>query len=66
MTRMASEVPSLGRRTAMKFSFSRYLPKGDDREKMAKDKEHGLAIWSVHKDGRGARFVTTGWSPDWR
>jgi len=46
--------------------FSRYLPKGDDREKMAKDKEHGLAIWSVHKDGRGARFVTTGWSPDWR
>jgi len=44
--------------------FSRYLPKGDDRERMGH--EHGLAIWAIGKDGRHARFVTTGWSPDWR
>jgi hypothetical protein len=46
--------------------FSRYLPKGDDREKLAKQKEHGLAIWAIDKDGHGARMMTTGWSPDWR
>ncbi|HBE71866.1 MAG TPA: hypothetical protein DDW52_27305 [Planctomycetaceae bacterium] len=44
--------------------FSRYLPKGDDREKFAEAKEHGLSIWSVSRDGSNARFVTTGWSPD--
>jgi hypothetical protein len=44
--------------------FSRYLPKGDIREKMPK--EHGLAIWGIRKDGTGARMITTGWSPDWR
>jgi Tol biopolymer transport system component len=44
--------------------FSRYLPKDDDREKMSDDKEHGLSIWAVGRDGTNARFVTTGWSPD--
>jgi hypothetical protein len=44
--------------------FSRYLPKDDDREKLSAAKEHGLAIWSVGRDGSNARFVTTGWSPD--
>jgi hypothetical protein len=44
--------------------FSRYLPKDDDREKMSEDKEHGLSIWAVGRDGENARFVTTGWSPD--
>lgn len=44
--------------------FSRYLPKEDDREKMSEDKQHGLAIWGIGRDGTNARFVTTGWSPD--
>jgi dipeptidyl aminopeptidase/acylaminoacyl peptidase len=44
--------------------FSRYLPKGDDREKM--EGKHGLGIWAIDRDGGEARFVTTGWSPDWR
>ncbi len=44
--------------------FSRYLPKGDDREKMAASKEHGLSIWAVKRDGENPRFITTGWSPD--
>lgn len=44
--------------------FSRYLPKDDDREKFRADKEHGLAIWSIGRDGKDARFITTGWSPD--
>lgn len=43
--------------------FCRYLPQDDDREKFSADKEHGLAIWAVGKDGSNARFVTTGWSP---
>jgi hypothetical protein len=43
---------------------SRYLPKDDKREKF--DAEHGLAIWAIQADGNGARFLTTGWSPDWR
>lgn len=43
---------------------SRYLPKDDKREKF--DAEHGLAIWAVQADGKGERFLTTGWSPDWR
>jgi hypothetical protein len=45
--------------------FSRYLPLEDDREKREEGR-HGLAIWAVSADGRKARFVTTGWSPDWR
>jgi Tol biopolymer transport system component len=45
---------------------SRYLPKGDNREQTDKDAEHGLAIWAVRVDGKGERFLTTGWSPDWR
>jgi hypothetical protein len=44
--------------------FSRYLSKDDDREKFSTAKEHGLAIWAVGRDGTNARFVTTGWSPD--
>lgn len=44
--------------------FSRYLPKNDDREKFAEDKEHGLSIWAVGRDGKNDRFITTGWSPD--
>ena len=45
--------------------FSRYyLPKGDDREKM--EAEYGLAIWAIGNEGTRARFLTTGWSPDWR
>jgi len=44
--------------------FSRYLPKGDDRERMGD--EHGLAIWAIARDGTHPRFLTTGWSPDWR
>lgn len=44
--------------------FSRYLPKDDDREKFAEDKEHGLSIWAVGRDRMNARFITTGWSPD--
>jgi Tol biopolymer transport system component len=46
--------------------FSRYLPKGDDREKTQREKVHGLAIWAIRLDGHGARMLTTGWSPDWR
>lgn len=42
----------------------RYLPKDDRREKF--ESEHGLAIWAVRTDGEGDRFITTGWSPDWR
>lgn len=42
--------------------FSRYLASGDDREKM----DGGLAIWAIGADGSNPRFLTTGWSPDWR
>jgi Tol biopolymer transport system component len=42
--------------------FSRYLTADDQREKM----EGGLGIWAIHPDGTGARFLTTGWRPDWR
>lgn len=44
--------------------FSRYLAKDDKREKTLDDKEHGLSIWSIDRDGANARFITTGWSPD--
>ena len=44
--------------------FSRYLPKGDDRERFAESKEHGLSIWAVGRQGNNDRFITTGWSPD--
>lgn len=43
---------------------SRYLPKDDEREQV--DGRCGLAIWAVQADGKGERFLTTGWSPDWR
>jgi hypothetical protein len=42
--------------------FSRYLSADDQREKVP----DGLGIWAIHPDGTGARFLTTGWSPDWR
>lgn len=44
--------------------FSRYLPKEDDREKTRVDNEHGLAIWAIGRDGKKARFLSTGLSPD--
>jgi hypothetical protein len=44
--------------------FSRYLPRDDDREKSHADKEHGLSIWAVGRQGKNDRFITTGWSPD--
>jgi hypothetical protein len=44
--------------------FSRYLPRDDDREKSLENKEHGLSIWAVGRDGKNDRFITTGWSPD--
>ena len=44
--------------------FSRYLPKNDQREKS--EREHGLSIWAIGRDGNNPRFLTTGWSPDWR
>lgn len=44
--------------------FSRYLPDDNDREKSSTEKGDGLAIWAVERDGSNARFVTTGWSPD--
>jgi hypothetical protein len=50
----------------MSVLVSRYLPKEDDREQMRADKEHGLSIWAIQRDGKGERFITTGWSPDWR
>ena len=45
----------------MKILFSRYLAHDDHREKM----QGGLGIWSISPDGKDARFITTGWSPDW-
>ena len=42
--------------------FSRHLPAGDQREKVP----DGLGIWAIRPDGTGARFLTTGWAPDWR
>ena len=45
--------------------FSRWLdPKDDEKEKMGG--EHGLGIYAVKPDGSNVRFLTTGWSPDWR
>jgi Tol biopolymer transport system component len=44
--------------------FARYLSSDDRREKLGAG--HGLAIWAVTADGTRSRFLTTGWSPDWR
>jgi hypothetical protein len=45
--------------------IARPLPPGDRRENLATD-EPGLGIWAIRPGGSGARFLTTGWSPDWR
>ena len=44
--------------------FSRWLDPKDDKEKM--EGEHGLGIYAIQPDGSHLRFLTTGWSPDWR
>jgi hypothetical protein len=51
--------------------ISRPLKTGDLREKFdgqsgALRQEWGLGLWSIKPDGTGERFLTTGWSPDWR
>jgi hypothetical protein len=51
--------------------FSRPLKAGDRREAMGPDdgavgQEHGLGLWAIKLDGGSERFLTTGWSPDWR
>jgi hypothetical protein len=46
--------------------FSRYLGPGDKREKMEVEGDPGLGIWAIHPDGKGGRFITTGWCPSWR
>jgi hypothetical protein len=51
--------------------FSRPLPKDDNREAMKVDdgalrQEYGLGLWSIRLDGADEKFLTTGWSPDWR
>jgi Tol biopolymer transport system component len=45
--------------------FSRPLEPGDKRE-ASKEEDNGLGLWAIKSDGSGARFLTTGWSPDWR
>ena len=51
--------------------FSRPLQAGDAREVTkgaggALRQEWGLGLWSIRPDGTSERFMTTGWSPDWR
>lgn len=50
--------------------FSRPLKDEDKREggkeEGALRQEWGLGLWSIKPDGTGLRFLTTGWSPDWR
>jgi hypothetical protein len=45
--------------------FARSLEPGDHRENLPNDKP-GAGIWAIRPDGKGARFLTTGLSPDWR
>ncbi len=45
--------------------FSRPLGPGDKREAWQED-VNGFGLWAIKPDGTGARFLTTGWSPDWR
>lgn len=45
--------------------FSRPLEPGDKREAWTEE-GNGLGLWAIKSDGSGARFLTTGWSPDWR
>lgn len=56
---------------ASEILFSRPLKEGDKREggreePAALAQEWGLGLWSIKPDGTGERFLTTGWSPDWR
>jgi Tol biopolymer transport system component len=50
--------------------FSRPLSDDDLRESSQDPKalgqENGLGLWAIKPDGTGERFLTTGWSPDWR
>ncbi len=46
------------------IAFSRYLKDDDEREKAEPGSR--LGIWSIPREGGQARFLTTGWSPDWR
>ncbi|MFL5240555.1 MAG: hypothetical protein ACJ8FY_00460 [Gemmataceae bacterium] len=45
--------------------FSRPLSPGDEREAW-KEEGTGFGLWAIGLDGSGLRFLTTGWSPDWR
>jgi hypothetical protein len=49
--------------------FSRPL-KADDKREALEDSEvgaeRGLGLWGIKPNGTGERFLTTGWSPDWR
>jgi hypothetical protein len=46
--------------------IARPLMPGDRRENLASSDETGLGIWAIRSDGASTRFLTTGWSPDWR
>jgi hypothetical protein len=46
--------------------ISRPLMAGDRRENLESDDARGLGIWAIRLDGMSTRFLTTGWSPDWR
>jgi hypothetical protein len=48
--------------------YSRPLEKQDKREPGAgaAAAPAGLGIWAIKADGTGERFLTTGWSPEWR
>ncbi|WP_148593196.1 TolB-like translocation protein [Aquisphaera giovannonii] len=45
--------------------FSRPLEPDDRRENLPADVT-GLGIWAIKSDGSSARFLTTGWAPDWQ
>jgi Tol biopolymer transport system component len=44
--------------------ITRYLAAEDEREKS--EGSPSMGIWAVTADGKKERFITTGWSPDWR
>jgi hypothetical protein len=46
--------------------ISRPLQPEDRRENLESDDATGLGIWAIRSDGTSTRFLTTGWSPDWR
>jgi len=45
---------------------ARPLEPGDRREGLESNDRPGLGIWAIRIDGTSTRFLTTGWSPDWR